>query len=160
MNPELILSESGSPFKTETAAKSARTKMDLDQSAYDAVEYEGGWALKMNAQPSSKSAHPRKEKYYRVRFHERTDKSQKEDVELAVNGEVLQVIRGQSVVIPERFMEAADHATYPIFKQEAGEERKTMGAIRLFPYDNLGEATEAEYKMMLAEGRKNAVTKE
>lgn len=94
------------------------------------------------------------EKYYRVRFHEKSNEQQQDNVELSVNGDTLVIQRGVEVVIPGRFRECADNAVYPQFRQMPGKVRKTIGSVRIFPYDFIREATKEEYLSMRQTGTK------
>lgn len=92
------------------------------------------------------------EKFYRVRFNAKSNANDTENVELSVNGEQRVIAREMEVILPERFLEVARHATYPIFKQVPGKTRKTIGNVQTFPFTVLGEATEEEYRKMLKDG--------
>lgn len=99
-----------------------------------------------DAPPAAKAVkQPNKEKFFLVKFHDRSDPQQQLNVELIVNGDTLVIQRGVEVPIPGRFRECADHATYPVYKQEPGQMRKVTGYIRVFPYDFIRECTEQEY---------------
>jgi hypothetical protein len=95
-----------------------------------------------------------KEKFFRVRFHVKSNPNDQENVELSVNGETRVIERNKEVVLPERFLECAKHSTYPVFRQLPGKSRKQVGEVQKYPHDVIKEATEAEYKKMLAEGTK------
>lgn len=97
---------------------------------------------------------PKPEKFYRVRFHNKSASTDSDDVQLAVNGDPLVLERGKETIIRERYKVCADNAAFPTFTQEPGRNRKVTGEIHLFPYDLLGEATEEEYKKLLREGNK------
>lgn len=94
------------------------------------------------------------EKYFKVKFHSRSNPNDNENVELSVNGETRVIERDVPVVLPERFLECARNATHPQFRQEPGKQRKMVGKVTTFPFDVLGESSESEYRKMLAEGTK------
>ena len=100
------------------------------------------------------SSQPQAEKFYRVTFNERSDVNDPEDVTLAVNGDVVQIMRGVMVALPYRFLEAADHTLYPRYQQEPGKERKITGWVRRFPYVNHGEAKPEDFRVQITEGTK------
>jgi hypothetical protein len=135
--PGLIVGKDGKPFDNVKAAKASMNGKGIK--SYDVVTVEGGFAVKV-------------EKYYKVRFHAKASPNDPEDVQLSVNGDTLIIAREKDVIIPERFKECADHATYPQFRQLPGETRKIVGRIRVFPYDLLGEATEQAYHKQREEG--------
>lgn len=85
------------------------------------------------------------EKYFRVHFHAKQSATESDDVVLSVNGEVLVCQREQDVVLPQRYLECASHAVHPQYKQLPGEPRKVVARIRLYPFDNKGEATRQEF---------------
>jgi hypothetical protein len=97
---------------------------------------------------------PPKEKYFRVSFQARATENDPEDVTLSVNGETLVIQREKEVIIPGRFKECADHALIRKFKQLPDMPRKIEAPIKLFPYSQLGEATEEEYLAAKAAGDK------
>lgn len=96
-----------------------------------------------------------KEGYKRVRFHVKSRPDDDDDVTLAVNGDVLKIQRSMEVVIPDRYVECAKNARYPQFKQMPNQPRKIVGEILVYPYDMLGDATEAEYLQMREAGTKS-----
>lgn len=150
---QLILTAQGQPFKSREIAVSAIAKKSLDKNTHDVKALEDGGFAIIEVAPKVVP-----EKYYRVRFHPKSEKNQPNDVMLSVNGETLIMPRAVETIIPSRFKECADHATYPEFRQLPNQPRKVVAHIKVFPYDLLGEATEAEFRQMLNEG--NRKTKE
>lgn len=104
------------------------------------------------SQPPAASAPPAKEKYFRVKFHAKSRPEDEDDVTLSVNGEVLVIARQREVVLPERYIVCAQNARYQQFRQLPNMSRKVIGEVHIFPFDSIGEATEAEYKEMRAKG--------
>ena len=146
---QLILTNQGQPFASREMAAAAITKKKLDKNSHDVIELEdGGWAIK--EVPSKAYV----EKYYRVRFHAKAQPNDPDDVTLACNGENLIFRREQETIIPGRFKEVADHGQYVQFRQVPNKPRKIVANVRIFPYDMLGESTEAEFRQMLKEGNK------
>lgn len=147
-NPEQYFSTQGNPFKSEAAAKKFITERGLDPGQFHPVSHEDGYIVKRRAQVQVP------EKYYRVMFSHKQNPHDERDVTLTVNGETLVIQRGVEVIIPSRFKECADHATYAQFTQKPNEPRKVVGTIMVFPYSLVGEATESEYRSQLADGNK------
>ena len=147
-NPEQIFSSQGVPFKNEQVARSAITRKGLNPDNYKVQSYEEGYIIV--PRPKSDGA----EKYYRVVFNHKSNPNDEHDVTLIVNGAPLVLQRGVKVIIPERYKECADHATYPYFTQKPNEARKQVGTVMVFPYSLIGEATEKEYRTLLKEGNK------
>jgi len=180
-DPNIILSNSGQPFKTEGAAKSARATKGLAITDWDVQphEQEGGgvgFAIirknfgmsdteeDVHRTPAEKEAAAIKakldstsetEKFYWVRFHDKTNQQDPDHVELGVNGEVLKIQRNKWVILPARFLECARHAVHPHFQQVPGQPRKQVGTLVTWPHDVRQEhATRGQYAEMLAEGTK------
>lgn len=145
---EMMLSGEGVPYKSEQLARAAIIKKGLDPEGYLVKSFEDGYAIV----PKPKII---PEKYYKVRFNEKQGPNDENDVFLSVNGESIVIERGKEVVIPGRFKEAADHATYPYFTQrDPNSPRKQVGEIKVFPYSLISEASEAEYRAQISEGTK------
>jgi len=147
-SPEQIFSNQGIPFKSEQATRAAITKKGLSLDDYMVQSYEDGYIIV----PKPKEDKVRK--YYRVTFNHKSRPNDEDDVTLIVNGETLVIKRGVEVIIPERYKECADHATYPVFRQRPNESRKQIGTVMVFPYSLMGDATEKEYLIQLEKGNK------
>lgn len=93
-------------------------------------------------------------KFFKVRFHERTDTNEPANVTLGINGNVLVIQRGVEVILPEDYVTLARSCvityTYPALDGSKNV-RKRVTRPRC-PFDLLGEATEAEYLKMKKEG--------
>ncbi len=96
------------------------------------------------------------EKYIRIRFQAKSHPNDTEDVPLGVNGEILNIQREKEVVIPERFVEVAQHAEQVYYKTVPGEKRKVPTKVITYPYTILGEASEADYLNLKREGNRIA----
>ena len=151
-NPEQIFANTGTPFKTEAAARATIANKGLDPNKYQPISHDDGYIIVRRPEQVTP------EKYFRVTFSHKQNPHDENDVTLTVNGETLVIQRGISVIIPGRFRECADHATYPQFTQKPNESRKIVGTVMVFPYSLMGEATDKEYFTQLAEG--NRRTKE
>jgi hypothetical protein len=92
------------------------------------------------------------EKHYLVRFHDKSHPNDTDQVILSVNGETLMIKRGSTVTLPERFVECARNATYPVYRQEPGHDRKVVGRVRTYPFDIQGEGRPEDYRRSKAEG--------
>ena len=135
--PGLIVGKDGKPFASRKAATAAMNGKGIK--SFSIVTVDGGFAAQA-------------EKFWRVRFQSKASPNDPEDVMLSVNGETLIIAREKEVIIPDRYRECADHATYPHFRQLPNQPRKIVGRIKKYPYDILGEATEAEYLQAKATG--------
>lgn len=145
-SPEQIFSTQGVPFKTEQVAKKVMTEKGLSNEFWRPVPVDGGFAIQRRAQEI------KPEKYWRVKFANRQNAWEDEDVILAVNGDVLVIPRDVETIIPDRYRECADHTTRPKFTQLPGQARKQVGEIQTYPYTVLGESSEADYRKLLKEG--------
>lgn len=150
---QIILSADGTPFKTEPSAKAEMTKRGLDKALYTLVNVDqadgqpGGFGIK-RLPPQAKHT----ETYKRVIFSAKATVNDTTNVILSVNGETLTIQRERPVVLPHRFLECADHATYEMFKQEPGKPRKVTHRIKVYPYSVIGDATAEEYFDMKQRG--------
>ena len=167
MGQDMILMGDGKPFPDEEKARKALKNRNLDPAIHEVVKIGDGWAIKPagdieddGLKESGKEEPvkvevkdtPKKEKFWRVRFHAKSDANQQDNVELSVNGETLLIMRDTDTIIPARFRECAEHAFYIKFRQLPGETRKNESKIMIFPFSIIGEATEAEYKKLKEEG--------
>lgn len=164
----LLIGATGKPFSSEKWAKISMEKKGLDPSKHTVVEHpQGGFAIKRiskegevpvgyknedNEEVIITPAKVEGEKYYKVRFHAKSNPNDTDNVNLGVNGEILVIRREDEVIIPERFVECARHATYPQFTQLPNEPRKITGKVMTFPLDILGEGTKEEYLKMKRDG--------
>lgn len=153
---DIITKSDGTPFQSQAAASSGITKMGLDPSMHSVVQIEGGWGIRQgngDPRPAEGSA-PKEEGYWLVRFHPKSVPTDKDDVELFVNGECLLAARDVETIVPDRFLDAADHAIRPVFKQEPGKTRKTVGWVATYNYTKIRQATKAEFETMRRAGNK------
>lgn len=151
----LIFTATGEPFKTDTAARATMTKLRLNTGTHRIIVAGTGYAIQRPESGQDISIPKYIETYFRVKFNAKSHVNETEDVMLSVNGEVLVIRREREVIVPQRFLECADHATYPHFQQLPNKPRKVIGQIKTFPYTKLGEATKREY-----ETQRNAGTKQ
>ena len=152
-SPEQIFSSQGIPFKSEQKARATIVAKGLSPDDYTVQSFEEGYIIVPKAKRDTRA-----EKYYRVTFNHKSSPNDEDDVTLIVNGETLVLQRGVEAIIPGRYKECADHATYPVFRQRPNESRKQIGTVMVFPYSLMGEATEQEYLKLLRQG--NKATKE
>jgi len=148
-NPEQIFSSQGIPFKSEQKARATILQKGLSPDDYTVQSFEEGYIIVPRPKRDVSA-----EKYYRVMFNHKSNPNDEDDVTLIVNGETLVLQRGVKVIIPGRYKECADHATYPVFRQRPNEARKQIGTVMVFPYSLIEEATEQEYLKLLQEGNK------
>lgn len=94
----------------------------------------------------------KKKRYWYVRFHERSDDSQPEDIILTVNGETLVVRRGVTTILPEAYVEVADNATIMSMKYDPITNKTVPRVVKKLPFYREREATREEYLAMKAEG--------
>jgi hypothetical protein len=78
-------------------------------------------------------------------------------VYLAVQGEGLTIQRNKPVVVPKRFLEAADHALVPHYTQKPGQGRKIIGEVKTYEYSVIREATWEEYISQKSEGTRKTI---
>ena len=153
---EPILSPAGEPFRTETAAANAMAQMGLGGKTHAVKKHMNGFAIfEQPKEPKAKRTSD--EKYFWVKFQDRSSKNDEVDVTLRVNGETLTITRNQKVPLPARYLECADHATYQLFEQLPNQPRKYTRNIRVFPYDNLGECSKEDFENWKRDGTKKTM---
>jgi len=166
----LIISKEGKPFANERLAKLAITGRRLNPTEHTIVEVDGGFAIKKitsavempveikdekgDVVALNQKKEEYVEKFYKVRFHDKSNPNDTNDVSLGVNGEILVAKRNEETIIPGRYAECARHATHDIFKQLPGERRKITGKVMTFPFDVICEVSQAEYLTLKSEGTK------
>ena len=181
-NAEIMLSNSGKPFGTESQALFTFAAKRLSNDSHEIVKYQDGYAIvarkakegvgagKAAPEPSIEPeldesdfgpVEPQlpppapKERVLWVQFNDRTNEQEEEKVVLTVNHDTLVIKRMAKVPIPERFIECAQHAARPVFKQMPGEPRKVEGHVHTYPFSILGEATWDDYWSMRRKGTKD-----
>lgn len=102
--------------------------------------------------PKFKKTLRNREKFYRVRFHERTSNSEPENITLGVNGNILVIRRGVTVVIPECFVQTARRAVIKYRYEDINTKKIINRKIARCSFDILGEGTEAEFMKLKADG--------
>lgn len=163
---KIVYASNGEFFATENGARKALKMKGLDPDRWEPAAITGrptnadpmgtrieGYVLRQ-IQPKEQHA---ESDYYRVRFTEKSNPADDDDVTLAVNGETLILQRGVEVIIPARYKECADHGTYPVFKQLPNKPRKIVAKLQYFPYQYLGPATEEDYLRMKRQGTKQTL---
>lgn len=97
---------------------------------------------------------PTAEPYKWVRFHSMANPDDPKDVILACNGEVLQIRRNETIPLPQRFLEIADHSRYLHYTQEPGKDRKADREILKYPFDTLGDSSREDFVRFKKSGTK------
>lgn len=93
-------------------------------------------------------------KFYRGKFSEKSNPNDADAVRLSVNGECITWQRGVDTIVPDCYLEVAEHAIFPKFKQEPGKGRKVAAHISRFPFTKTGTATYQEFRTEFLEGSK------
>lgn len=173
----IIVAQSGTPFKTEAAAHSAAKSKGYPKEAYDIGEYGDGYAiyLKEDAEMTEAEHHPiqpapiavpktvqpavrrgrHPEGYARIRIHEKTSPEEPESVLMEVNGERLHCKRNVPTILPKRFLKALDNAKRDVWRVKPGEDLKRVGTVAVATYTIIdADVSPYEYEKMLEEGTK------
>jgi len=158
--PKIILSTQGTPFASEATAKGFLKKKELDPEELKPVAYMGGWAI-MNAvailqheSSKPKAGVPAKVRFWVVLFQAKSDEKDQDDVTLTLNGVTLQAMREKEVIMPDTYLEVADHCVHNRYTQVPGQDRKVTARIKTFPYERKRESTEAEFRQQVTEGNR------
>lgn len=100
-----------------------------------------------------KMVKPYIEHYAEVIFSEKSNPNDTIDVIISVDGECLIIQRGKKVVVPKRFLIAADHATHDVYRQMPDEPRKVLFKVQTYPYTVIREGMkEADYLALKKKG--------
>jgi hypothetical protein len=149
-----IVQDNGAPFTGKRPANARFKELNLPADKWEVAEYGSGFAImRKTADPEEEEAPappppaavPYVEPYKWVRFHNKSNPMDPDEVILAVNGEVLQIRRNEKIPLPYRFMECADHARYKHFSQEPGKDRKVDREIHKYPFDILGDCSREDF---------------
>jgi len=92
------------------------------------------------------------EEFWKVRFNAKSSVNDEDQVTLGCNGVLLKIEREKDVILPQRFLEVADHTVSIQYVQKPGEKRKIAGKVQTFPYTKIGKSTRAEYLIMKKKG--------
>ena len=104
--------------------------------------------------PVATGNRPYEEAYWEVVFAEKTNENETTDVPLCVNGEVLVIQRGKPVIIPQRYLECADHTKHEIISQDPGKDRKTVAWVQTYAYTKIRQASKDEFTRFKQAGDK------
>ena len=148
MNPEEHMEESPDYGNFEQE-KVLRTKENLEMSSEEMQVYikklEEQNKLLTPPEPKVPS-----ETYKEVVFSPKSDPNDINNVELIVQGDPLVCQRGVKVIVPQRYLECADHGTRAVYEQLPDKPRKIVGAVQTYPYtvvrDNVSEEEYLEKK--------------
>lgn len=162
------LSETGTPFASEQAARDYIKAKELDRTNFVPKKYQGGWAIydieatislasgQMTGGATAESGAP--EKYFEVEFNETDSANECPHVPLIVNNWDIRVQRGTAVILPERFLSVAKNATRINYVPDGSasgvgrQPMKAQGVIMRYPFRIIREATKKEFEEGLAKG--------
>lgn len=153
---QYIFSSKGDPFQTENVARVAMAQKHLDPHVFKIkkLDEEDGFGKGYVIENTEHGIPPQYRGYWHVTFSDRTNPGDTPDVQLSVNGETLVALRGKKTIVPGRYLENADHGTFPHFVQRPNQPRKTLGAIKTYPYERHGQATREEFIALKEDGDK------
>lgn len=92
--------------------------------------------------------------YFELLWHPKRSDADDEFVTIGVNGKMMMWPRNVPTVIRSDYLEVADNAFVPKFKQLPGEERKEIGGLKPYTYTINRKITEEEYLKRKKEGDK------
>ena len=85
------------------------------------------------------------ERYFEIVFSQKRDTNETEEVQLIVQGNPLQLLRGVPTIVPERYLNAAKDAVGVRYRNVQGKDRKVRTEVQTYPYTVIREVTEEEY---------------
>lgn len=168
---ELLLTKENKPYGNEGAAKSAVCQRGLDEDLCEIVPYKGGFAIAYDApkqdvlsgggesggetgKDDAKYKGPNGEGYLKGSFQVTADTFLGiDEIFLGVQGEQFLVKRGEEVIIPDYFVEAARHTTRQSVKQNPDEGLVIGVGDTKYTFTETGKATYEEYLEFTAEMR-------
>jgi hypothetical protein len=92
------------------------------------------------------------EAYFYVVFQEKSSEQDVDLIPLSINNDVIMVRRGEKIVLPQSYLEVADHSVFRKFKQVPGQPRKVETVVKRFPYSTIGPASRQDFVRMMTEG--------
>lgn len=134
---------SGKDIDSEVEVGVAVADLPIDDDDAGAIE----------SAPTPKIKAPSRVKYRRIRLHDRTNPMEPEAPFISVNGDGFQVQRGVDVVLSENYLQMIRDAIIEIPSSQPDAEGRA-GIIRQqrFTFDDLGPATEEQFRKLLLEG--------
>jgi hypothetical protein len=146
---DAIIAELQARIKTEEeqAKKIAELRAQL-------AEAEKQPASKEQREFSLKPDEGEKYAYFAIVFHPKRTDSDDEFITIGVNGKFLTWRRNVPTVIRSDYMEVANNAFVPKFKQLPGEERKEIGGLKPYTFTIERRIDRSEYERLKAEGDK------
>jgi|GEM_PF-1694549 len=140
----------GEPYKSMKMVTMAMEQKKFDPEVYKAVKAQGqsGYCIQF----LDFDIAPEYRGYWQVKFNAKTTPNDSDDVQLVVNGETLIMQREKKVILPGRFLENADHATYLHFRQVPHQPRKIVGKIKTYPYERIRASSKQEYDQQRVDG--------
>lgn len=167
------LGKEGKPFLSESSAQQSFTNLGLDGDVWGVYRYDGGYALMKHkfanqrreeadaaAAKRAKDAKAAPMKYRKIRIAGRGSPSDWPKAWLNHNGQYpagLEIERGKVVVLPEPLVNVLRDAHVPVFQRPKDRPEIPMvegEPVYTFPFDDMGEATEAEFDDYMKRGRK------
>ncbi len=103
-------------------------------------------------QTKTRSKAKKAEEFWKVRFNAKSSANDEDQVTLGCNGVLLKIEREKDVILPQRFLEVADHTVSIQYVQKPGEKRKIAGKVQTFPYTRIEKSTRAKYLEMKKKG--------
>lgn len=132
-NPQqpMTLADDGNPFASEKDANEFLKLKEFDPKIFKVFKQGGGFCIFNTAilpaglvktltenkkKTAAKSPTTPKMKYFHVKFQQKSTENDDNCVSLSVNGDVIIMQRDTDVILPESYLEAADHATRKHFE--------------------------------------------
>lgn len=166
------LGKDNKPFGSEASAQQSLLNLGLDGDVWGIYRYEGGHALMKHkfanqrredadaeVAKRAKDAKAKPAKYRKIRLAGRGSPSDWPQGWANANGMYpagLQIERGKMVVLPEIIVNVLRDAHVPVFQRPKDRPEVPMvegEPVYTFPFDDLGEATEAEFNEFMQRGR-------
>jgi len=153
---KMIFAENGKPFTSKESAFKYQINGKLMD--HTLIKHGGGWALALTEDlfvEEDKTPKRGPMKYHKVIFSPRLDKTFPEQVEISCNNVCYVAPRGVETIMPASHLEIARNSKYEVHTYNEKKARmESAGYMMKYPYQDLGEVTEKEFKAFLAAGNK------
>jgi len=140
------------PFNTRREAEQVMINdLKLTSATHVVIPTGNGFAIaKLAGAPDKKRDEERikqvqNERFFMVKLQPPANDNEERVAQIGVNGDILLVLRGEEVPLPQSYIEVLEHGEHDHYKFEPGKPRKSVGKIRTYPFEKGREVTREFY---------------
>ena len=157
----MTMAPDGKPFPNKESADKFIKSRELDPASHKAFKHQGGYCVfnltgwpneiietfraAKEAEASASASLPKAMTYSWVTFQAKGNSNDETEVPLSLNGTTIISQREQRIILPDSYLEVADHTIKSQYEQKPGHKRKIVGKIRKFIYQRHASATLEEF---------------